>query len=46
MDMEFRAGRFEGGVLQGISEVSHELARYFPARGPHPNELPDKPVVI
>jgi uncharacterized membrane protein len=46
MEAEFRAGRFEAGVIKGIQAVSTELARYFPLTGPHPNELPDKPVVI
>jgi uncharacterized membrane protein len=46
MEAEFRAGRFEAGVIKGIQAVSIELARYFPTTGPHPNELSDKPVVI
>ncbi|MCP3463444.1 MULTISPECIES: TPM domain-containing protein [unclassified Bradyrhizobium] len=46
METEFRAGRFEHGVIKGIEAVSRELARHFPPRGPHPNELPDKPVVM
>jgi uncharacterized membrane protein len=46
MEAEFRAGRFEAGVVKGIAAVSNELARHFPPTGAHPNELPDKPVVI
>jgi uncharacterized membrane protein len=46
MEAEFRRGRFETGVIRGIDAVSKELAKYFPAQGPHPNELPDRPVVI
>jgi uncharacterized membrane protein len=46
MEAEFRTGRFEHGVINGIEAVSWELARYFPPHGPHPNELPDKPVVM
>ncbi|GLR91578.1 TPM domain-containing protein [Bradyrhizobium iriomotense] len=46
MEADFRAGRFEHGVIKGIEAVSRELARHFPPRGPHPNELPDKPVVM
>ena len=46
METEFRAGRFEAGVIKGIQAVSSELAKYFPRTGSHPNELPDKPVVI
>jgi uncharacterized membrane protein len=45
MEAEFRAGRFERGVISGIEAVSRQLARHFPARGGR-NELPDTPVVI
>jgi uncharacterized membrane protein len=46
MEADFRAGRFEAGVIKGIEAVSRELARYFPPGGPHANELPDSPVVM
>ena len=46
METEFKAGRFEAGAIKGIEAVSRELARYFPPHGAHPNELPDRPVVI
>ena len=46
MEADFRQGRFESGVIEGIEAVSRELARYFPPNGPHPNELPDRPIVI
>ncbi|OKO88494.1 membrane protein [Bradyrhizobium sp. NAS80.1] len=46
MEAEFRSGQFERGVIGGIEAVSRELARHFPPSGPHPNELPDKPVVM
>ncbi|MGY8666830.1 TPM domain-containing protein [Bradyrhizobium sp. UFLA05-109] len=46
MEADFRAGRFEHGVVKGIEAVSRELAKHFPPHGPHPNELPDKPVVM
>ena len=46
METEFRAGRFEAGVLRGISEITDLLAAHFPPGGPHRNELPDKPLVI
>ena len=46
MELDFKAGNFENGVIRGIGEVSRELAKYFPARGAGPNELPDAPVVI
>jgi uncharacterized membrane protein len=46
MEAEFRLGQFERGVIGGIEAVSRELARHFPPSGPHPNELPDRPVVM
>jgi len=46
MEAAFRSGQFERGVIDGIAAVSRELARYFPSGGAHPNELPDKPVVM
>ena len=48
MEAEFRVGRFEEGVLRGISAVSAILAAQFPAiagRG-NPNELPDAPAIL
>jgi uncharacterized membrane protein YgcG len=46
MEAEFRDGRFEAGVIQGIEAVSRELAKYFPPDGHPRNELPDAPVVL
>ncbi|MCA6123884.1 TPM domain-containing protein [Bradyrhizobium sp. WSM 1704] len=46
MEAEFRAGRFEQGVIKGIEAVSRELAKHFPHAAGGPNELPDQPVVI
>jgi TPM domain len=46
MESDFRAGRFEHGVIEGIAAVSRELAKYFPPTAGGPNELPDAPVVI
>jgi len=46
MEAEFGAGQFERGVTSGIAAVSRELAKHFPPSGPHPNELPDAPVVM
>jgi uncharacterized membrane protein len=46
MEAEFSSGEFERGVIGGIEAVSRELARHFPPREPHPNELPDRPVVM
>jgi uncharacterized membrane protein len=46
MQAEFKAGKFDSGSIHGIEAVSRELAKYFPARGKGPNELPDAPVVM
>jgi uncharacterized membrane protein len=46
MEEAFRAGRFEQGALDGIREISELLKQHFPPRGPNPDELPDRPVVL
>ena len=46
MESEFRHGRFKSGVLEGIAQITADLAAHFPARGLHRNELPDPPVVL
>src|SRR5712671_1267353 len=46
MEIDFRAGNFESGVIKGIQAVSQQLAAYFPRHGASPNELPDAPVVM
>jgi uncharacterized membrane protein len=46
MEDAFRAGRFEDGVLAGITEVSGLLERHFPAASRNADELPDRPVVM
>ncbi len=47
MEAEFRAGRFEAGVLLGIARITAILQQHFPLRhGENPNELADAPVVL
>ncbi|GAB4234377.1 MAG: TPM domain-containing protein [Deltaproteobacteria bacterium] len=46
METAFRRGDFEGGVQDGIREVTQHLARHFPPGGGDRNELPDEPVVM
>lgn len=46
MEEDFRAGRFEQGVLQGIEAVGDHLARHYSASAPTRDELPDEPVVL
>ncbi|MEK6749824.1 MAG: TPM domain-containing protein [Pseudomonadota bacterium] len=46
MEVLFRDGKFEAGVLHGVREVSKQLVRFYPSRGPGPNELANRPVVL
>lgn len=46
MEAQFRADRFEQGVLEGIAAVSAALARHFPGPDRRGDELPDKPVLL
>ena len=46
METNFRAGRFEQGVLEGIAAITEHLVRHFPATGDHGGELPDAPVLL
>jgi uncharacterized membrane protein len=46
MEAEFRAGRFEAGVVHGVRAVGEHLARHFPGDDSNPNELTDEPVII
>lgn len=47
MEAEFRQGRFEAGVLQGIQAVTRHLETHFPRRGgSNVNELSDAPTLL
>lgn len=46
MEEDFRAGRYEEGVVQGIREVTELLAVKFPATSLNPDELPNRPLTI
>ena len=46
MEQQFRAGRFEAGVVAGIEALGARLALHFPKDGETSNELPDSPVVL
>lgn len=46
MEALVRAGDFEGGVLDGVAEVSAHLRRHFPSADGGVNELPDQPAVL
>jgi uncharacterized membrane protein len=47
MRSEFRAGRFEAGLLQAVEAVERLMLQHYPpAEGQaNPNELPDRPFV-
>jgi uncharacterized membrane protein len=46
MEADFRSGNFGSGSIRGVEAVSRQLARFYPAQGKGPNELPDAPVVM
>jgi uncharacterized membrane protein len=46
MEVSFREGKFEAGVLHGIRAVSAHLVRHYPVQGKGKNELDNKPVVL
>lgn len=46
MEVLFRNGRFEEGVVSGIKSVSSYLETHYPKRGADINELPDAPIVL
>ena len=58
MELKFRGGEFEAGVLQGIAEIGTHLQANFPsgvtatkaikkpAQGKKKNEIPNKPLIL
>ena len=46
MEILFRKGEFEAGVLQGIAEISAELEKHFPFTGQNKNEISNKPLIF
>ena len=51
MEVKFKRGEFEGGVLQGIAAIGAEMEKYFPERENstskrRKNQLSNKPVVM
>jgi uncharacterized membrane protein len=52
MEAKFKLGEFEGGVLQGIAEISIELEQYFPENTAtadnkrKKNEISNKPLIL
>jgi len=46
MELQFRRGEFEAGVLNGIQQIGALLQQYYPADGENKNELPNSTVII
>ena len=46
MESHFRQGALKEGLLKGLREISALLAQRYPATGPNPNELPDRPALL
>lgn len=46
MEAEFRAGRFETGVIAALDAITRELTQHFPAAADNPDELPNTVVVL
>ncbi len=46
MEVAFRTGDYQGGVIAGIKAIGTHLARHYPSHGPNENELPDSPVLL
>ena len=46
MELQFRRGDFEAGVLQGLTEIGYLLQKYYPANSENSNELPNAPIIL
>jgi hypothetical protein len=47
MEVHFRQGQFEQGIIEGVQAITAQLQLHFPAtHNANPNELPDAPVVL
>ena len=46
MEMLFRGGQFEAGVIYGIENIGEQLEQHYPAQGKKINELPNAPIII
>ena len=50
MELSFKRGNFEAGVLQGITDIGALLANHFPLstmnKMQKPNELPNAPIIL
>ena len=46
MEILFKQGQFEAGVLHGITQINRLLIEHYPATTNNHNELPNAPVII
>ena len=46
MEMAFKQGDYEAGIVNGIQEVTHSLRKNFPVASADQNELPDRPLIL
>jgi len=46
MEILFRQGQFEAGVLHGIAQINALLVKHYPVKDNNENELPNAPVII
>lgn len=46
IEIAFRAGRFEAGVLEGIGQITQQLICHFPVTGTNPDELGNRPAML
>lgn len=50
MELKFRQGEFEAGVLQGVADINTLLETHFPYSASNktkkPNELPNTPIIL
>jgi uncharacterized membrane protein len=47
MEAQFRAGRFEQGVVEGIAQITVQLQQHFPASAAdNPNEISNAPIIL
>ncbi len=46
MEVLFRKGEFEAGVLLGVDKVGEILQKHFPQKGARKNEVSNKPLIL
>lgn len=46
IELHYRKGDFQSGSVTGVQKISAELSFYYPSKGEHANEQPDRPVMM